>query len=271
MSTTLRAFASFLRHPGKPMPDQGFWRRLLLSPRIFDTISFAAQLADRRRTKRIQQSYAADDEHLRRVQDYNSDVTLKKRFSRTRRNERLFRVMAMPPHDTGDDNLLLIGPRNVAELVLGWLYGFRWRNITGIDLYSTNPKIKVMDMQAMTFADATFDAIVMSHTFSYANDPVQCLAECARVLKPAGRLVFNHAFTPLEDTFPGNKIPGKDVYAMLQGLPLKLYYYEAAEKTNASGNRQTTHLFGLRRVDPEAQVMDPIEFVNHQDQAATAA
>lgn len=271
MLTTFRAFASFLRHPGKPIPDQGVWRRLLLSPRVFDTISFAAQLADRRRTNRIQQSYASDSEHLRWVQDYNSNVTVRKQFSRTRRNERLLRVVAMPPHNTRDDTLLLIGPRNVAELVLSWLYGFRWRNVTGIDLYSTNPKIKVMDMQAMTFADSTFDAIVMSHTFSYADDPEQCLAECTRVLKLGGRLVFNHAFTPLEDSFPGNKMPGRDVYAMIQNLPLKLYYYEATEKNNAAGHRQTTHLFGLRKVDPEAKAMDPIGFVNHHDQAASAA
>jgi len=49
---------------------------------------------------------------------------------------------------------------------------------------------RVADAQALPFGDATFDAVLLFHTLTYAENPAKALAECARVLRPGARLVL---------------------------------------------------------------------------------
>lgn len=48
---------------------------------------------------------------------------------------------------------------------------------------------RVADVHDLPFAAASFDAVLMFHTLTYAERPAQALAECARVLRPRGRVV----------------------------------------------------------------------------------
>jgi len=50
-------------------------------------------------------------------------------------------------------------------------------------------KVEVADVHDLPFADASFDAVLMFHTLAYAERPPRALEECARVLRPGGRLV----------------------------------------------------------------------------------
>jgi len=50
-------------------------------------------------------------------------------------------------------------------------------------------RAEVADAAAMPFADNRFDAVLVFHTLTYAENPAAVLAECARVLVPGGRLV----------------------------------------------------------------------------------
>ncbi|MFL5306013.1 MAG: ArsR/SmtB family transcription factor [Polyangia bacterium] len=52
-----------------------------------------------------------------------------------------------------------------------------------------NVRAQVADAHELPFADASFDAVVVFHTLTYAERPPRVLAECARVLRPGGRLV----------------------------------------------------------------------------------
>jgi ArsR family transcriptional regulator len=45
------------------------------------------------------------------------------------------------------------------------------------------------DVHDLPFADRAFDAVLLFHTLTYAERPPRALAECARVLRPGGRLV----------------------------------------------------------------------------------
>jgi ArsR family transcriptional regulator len=45
------------------------------------------------------------------------------------------------------------------------------------------------DAHALPFAAASFDAALLFHTLTYAERPLEVVRECARVLRPAGRLV----------------------------------------------------------------------------------
>jgi SAM-dependent methyltransferase len=49
---------------------------------------------------------------------------------------------------------------------------------------------RVADVHALPFAAAAFDAVLVFHTLTYAEHPARALEECARVLRPGGRLVL---------------------------------------------------------------------------------
>lgn len=55
---------------------------------------------------------------------------------------------------------------------------------------------RVMDGQAMDFPDASFDAVILHLIVAVVPDPVRCLREVARVLRPGGRAVVLDKFAP---------------------------------------------------------------------------
>lgn len=48
----------------------------------------------------------------------------------------------------------------------------------------------VVDAGALPFEAGSFDTVLVFHTLTYAEQPSRVLAECARVLRPGGRLVL---------------------------------------------------------------------------------
>ena len=48
----------------------------------------------------------------------------------------------------------------------------------------------VADLHQLPFPQASFDDVLMFHTLTYAAQPARALAECARVLRPGGRLIL---------------------------------------------------------------------------------
>lgn len=52
----------------------------------------------------------------------------------------------------------------------------------------------VMDGQKLTFPDATFDKIILHLILAVIPDPVACIKEAERVLKPAGRIAVFDKF-----------------------------------------------------------------------------
>jgi ubiquinone/menaquinone biosynthesis C-methylase UbiE len=59
--------------------------------------------------------------------------------------------------------------------------------------YDGSLDVRVMDVQALQFADATFDTVVTSCTFCSVPDPLRGLRELYRCLKPGGELLmFEH-------------------------------------------------------------------------------
>jgi ArsR family transcriptional regulator len=55
--------------------------------------------------------------------------------------------------------------------------------------HHANVRAQVADAHALPFGEASFDSVLVFHTLTYAEHPARVLKECARVLRPGGRLV----------------------------------------------------------------------------------
>jgi len=62
-----------------------------------------------------------------------------------------------------------------------------------------NLKAEVMDGQSLNIADCTVDKIILHLILAVIPDPVACLKECERVLKPGGRIAVFDKFIPKGD------------------------------------------------------------------------
>jgi len=80
--------------------------------------------------------------------------------------------------------VLVIGPRNEAEILLLSLYGFDLGNITGLDLFTYSPLIRLGDMHDIQFPNDTFDVVFSAWTLAYSYDLKKACAEIIRVAKP---------------------------------------------------------------------------------------
>lgn len=86
--------------------------------------------------------------------------------------------------------ILVVGPRNEAELLLLRGYGFIRSNIEAIDLISVSPWIKLMDMHSLAYPENSFDVVYAAWVIPYSSKPKMAIAEMVRVLKPNGLLIL---------------------------------------------------------------------------------
>ena len=85
-------------------------------------------------------------------------------------------------------DVLCVGCRNSAEIDYFAARGAR--RVVGIDLYSRDERILVMDMHAMTFPDDSFDVVYASHSLEHARDVTRVASEIARVGRPGGLIAI---------------------------------------------------------------------------------
>lgn len=143
-----------------------------------------------------------------------------------------------PPADPATLQVLSIGPRTEIELYYLWLFfGFRWKNLVGVDVVSASPKIKLADISIqLPFDTDTFDLIVASHVLEKSRDPRRTRDEILRIAKPNARVLVGGDVVgegaPLDRASP---IPGRyfhdGVYGAidLYGLRLEDIDYFSAD------------------------------------------
>lgn len=84
--------------------------------------------------------------------------------------------------------VLCVGCRNSAELEYFQSKGVH--DVVGIDLYSEDPRIQVMDMHQMMFPNNSFDVVYSAHSLEHAYDINQVVTEFVRVAKEDGLIVI---------------------------------------------------------------------------------
>jgi SAM-dependent methyltransferase len=126
------------------------------------------------------------------------DVYLRDQLQETLRKKRLKREvhleviplidMLASKYDIAGKSILCIGCRNTDEI-----RHFRKRgagHVIGIDLYSSNPEILIMDMHDLKFPDGSFDVVYSRHSFEHAFDKQRAAQEFMRVLRSDGLVVI---------------------------------------------------------------------------------
>lgn len=83
--------------------------------------------------------------------------------------------------DISNLTVLCVGCRSVGEI--SYFESVGAKRVVGIDLYSENKEIIVMDMHEMTFEDNSFDVILSCHSLEHARDYKKVISEFIRVAK----------------------------------------------------------------------------------------
>ena len=222
-------------------------REILKFPILFDLTSFFIQLRYVRRMSNLQK-IKNSSEYINNVIDYNSSVTLKKIITKSRRAEKYYKTLELICNDLSNKKVLIIGPRNVQELYIAWLYGFKWENIKAIDLYDTHPKIEIMNMNKLNFPKGSFDVVVMAHTLPYSDNTELTIKEVSEVLTPSGIFSFGATYSPESTDWPGDRIEGGKIYEYLKNAGFRIFFHNPIEKINSAGGRQTLNNFGAQKI-----------------------
>jgi len=243
----LHLYKSLFGPAPQAVPTRSLLRYLVSQRRIFDLVSLALQTRWLGGVRRLNRRASVDDRHLAAAHDYNAGVTAGKLITSTRRPEPIYRIAGLLARPVAADRVLIVGPRNVQEFLVAWIHGFSWKNLQAIDLYSTHPKIRTMDMHRIEFPDASFEVVTMVNTLGYASDVGTVIANVARVLVPGGRFCFSHAHVPESTTFPGDLVSGESVVEICRAAGLRVYFHQVEEKTNSKGMRQFSHYIGVEK------------------------
>jgi SAM-dependent methyltransferase len=97
-------------------------------------------------------------------------------------------ILKLLPKNTQQWEILCVGCRNHFEL--DYIRKATGGAVTGMDLFSEDPAIKIGDMHSMPFKDSMFDVIYACHSLEHSYDSKKALAEFKRVVKSGGMMVI---------------------------------------------------------------------------------
>ena len=98
------------------------------------------------------------------------------------------------------------------------------REMTGRMPRAVRGDYPVVDMQALPYADASFDLVIHGDTLEHVADPIQGLRECLRVLRPNGSLCYTVPVVVGRPTRRRSELPAS--YHGASHAPLYLVYTE---------------------------------------------
>jgi len=136
---------------------------------------------------RVIKAKAGSDEEYNQYLKAQIDKTVWASHWESQRTDRLVGKVAELGLPLAGHHVLCVGCRNTNELEQMESIGFG--QVTGIDLFSQDPRIQVMDMHDMQFKDNTFDVVYSCHNLEHSYDHSVVIAQIIRVLKPGGHVV----------------------------------------------------------------------------------
>jgi len=116
------------------------------------------------------------------------------------RSHFLARPLSVIESIDADATVLSIGPRSEGELLNLMAHGFKWANISGLDLISYSPRIELGDMHRMPHPDGSFDVVVAGWVIAYSEKPSIAAKEIVRVTRPGGVIAVGVEYSPLSES-----------------------------------------------------------------------
>jgi hypothetical protein len=184
----------------------------------------------------------ADGQFLGEVASYNKSQMWEWHRVRT---EKLMAVLRCIDDMPARPRILVIGPRNEAELLLLNLYRFPFEDIEAIDIFSYSPLIKLQDMHDIQFPDGTFDVVYSAWTLPYAHDLGKVVREVVRVLKPGGIVAAGYSVEKAVSTIGGQSLQGgNDLKALFQPYVDWMYWQESLPLAHSN---EITTIFRIKK------------------------
>lgn len=245
----VRALALPVYKPSRTVLVPSLWRYLLMRPAIFElwfrarawwhlTVGHGFHSLER-------QADGTSTSFLDNVRSYNRSKIWEFYRIRTEKFMNVLRCIDAVPRNP---RVLVIGPRNEAELLLLSLYGFPLRNITSVDLFSYSPLIHCMDMHKLEFPDDSFDIAYSAWTLKYAYDLERACAELARVVKPGGVIVTGFSHTQTTTAEVGAPIAGGiDELLATFGSRVGWVYWKESTPVPGGGAEEVSVIFGVAK------------------------
>jgi SAM-dependent methyltransferase len=137
-----------------------------------------------------------EDQHAVMAQEYSF-----KRIFINRPSDRILKlIMPMSVIDrlTPDSKILAIGCRFEADLLYLVGHGFHPKNVRGLDMISYSPWIDCGNMHKMSYADNTWDGVLIGWTLAYSDDEPAAAREILRVVRPGGVIALSVSWYPME-------------------------------------------------------------------------
>ena len=198
----------------------------------------------------LDQTIGVESPEHRRYLNQQLARTLPKRNAQLKKRTRILVDQTASFVNLTKSDVLCIGCRNTAEIDYFRKKGTQ--SVTGIDLYSQDPSIKIMDMHRMTFPDNSFDIIYSSHSLEHAKEISKVAAEILRVARPGATIAIE---------VPVNYVPqGADLidFKSLDNLHQifaphidQVYWSESLEMSDPDCEAGTPIIRTIFRIDKE--------------------
>jgi len=95
-----------------------------------------------------------------------------------------------------DARILSVGPRTEGELFNLAAHGFSLERVTGLDLISYSPRVRLGDMHRLPFPNDEFHASVLGWVLAYSEQPELAAREVIRVTRPGGVVAVGIEYSP---------------------------------------------------------------------------
>lgn len=147
------------------------------------------------------------------------------------RMERLIRPLVSIETVDADSDVLVVGPRTEADLLLLIGYGLKSGKVRGLDLISYSPWIDLGDMHAMPYEDDSFDVSILGWVLAYSAEPEKVADELVRVTRDGGLVAIGLEYS---------EMTGDDLKELIG------YEIEESERPRINSVPQILELFGDR-------------------------
>lgn len=164
------------------------------------------------------------------------------------RTEKLTMALRCIDDLPANPRILVIGPRNEAEVLLLNLYRFPMKDIEAIDIFSYSKIIKLQDMHDIKFPDNSFDVVYSAWTLRYSYDLQKAVDEIVRVLKPGGLAAIGWSHESIVTSADGSPMKGglSDLHRAF-GDRLGWIYWQEVLDAPAQGSKEISTIFRVEK------------------------